>query len=77
MIIKQRGQTVLKFYSYSHIFEPTHSLLMSSLYIMVTHPFILLIEDSPGECELFRLTLTQTRPLLCSIPSTTRRRRSA
>jgi hypothetical protein len=32
-----------------------------SLYIMVTHPSILLIEDSPGECELFRLTLAQTR----------------
>jgi hypothetical protein len=28
---------------------------------MVTHPSILLIEDSPGECELFRLTLAQTR----------------
>ena len=27
---------------------------------MVTHPSILLIEDSPGECELFRLALTQT-----------------
>jgi len=32
---------------------------MSSLY-MVTHPSILLIEDSPGECELFRLALIQT-----------------
>jgi len=31
-----------------------------SLYIMVTHPSILLIEDSPGECELFRLALAQT-----------------
>ena len=29
--------------------------------IMVTHhPSILLIEDSPGECELFRLALVQT-----------------
>lgn len=28
--------------------------------IMVTPPSILLIEDSPGECELFRLALTQT-----------------
>jgi CheY-like chemotaxis protein len=27
---------------------------------MVTHPSILLIEDSPGECELFRLALAQT-----------------
>ena len=27
---------------------------------MVTHPSILLIEDSSGECELFRLALTQT-----------------
>ena len=27
---------------------------------MVTYPFILLIEDSPGECELFRLALIQT-----------------
>jgi len=27
---------------------------------MVTHPSILLIEDSPCECELFRLALTQT-----------------
>jgi CheY-like chemotaxis protein len=27
---------------------------------MVTHPSILLIEDSPGECELFRLALVQT-----------------
>ena len=27
---------------------------------MVTYPFILLIEDSPGECELFRLALAQT-----------------
>ena len=27
---------------------------------MVTHPSILLIEDSPGECELFRLALIQT-----------------
>ncbi|MEO5954572.1 MAG: hypothetical protein ABIR36_02620, partial [Nitrospiraceae bacterium] len=27
---------------------------------MATHPSILLIEDSPGECELFRLALTQT-----------------
>ena len=27
---------------------------------MVAHPSILLIEDSPGECELFRLALTQT-----------------
>jgi len=26
---------------------------------MVTHPSILLIEDSPGECELFRLALVQ------------------
>ena len=32
-----------------------------SPYIMVTHPSILLIEDSPGECERFRLTLAQTR----------------
>ena len=31
-----------------------------SPYIMVTHPSILLIEDSPGECELFRLALVQT-----------------
>jgi CheY-like chemotaxis protein len=29
-------------------------------YIMVTHPSILLIEDSPGECELFRLALART-----------------
>ncbi len=29
---------------------------------MVTHPSILLIEDSPGECELFRLALMQTGP---------------
>ena len=27
---------------------------------MVMHPSILLIEDSPGECELFRLALAQT-----------------
>ena len=27
---------------------------------MATHPSILLIEDSPGECELFRLALAQT-----------------
>ena len=27
---------------------------------MVTHASILLIEDSPGECELFRLALAQT-----------------
>ena len=27
---------------------------------MVTNPSILLVEDSPGECELFRLALTQT-----------------
>jgi len=27
---------------------------------MVTHSFILLIEDSPGECELFRLALAQS-----------------
>ncbi len=27
---------------------------------MVTQPSILLIEDSPGECELFRLALVQT-----------------
>jgi CheY-like chemotaxis protein len=27
---------------------------------MVTHPSILLIEDSSGECELFRLALVQT-----------------
>ena len=27
---------------------------------MVTHPSILLIEDSPGGCELFRLALAQT-----------------
>ena len=27
---------------------------------MVTHPSILLIEDSPSECELFRLALVQT-----------------
>ena len=32
---------------------------MSFIY-MVTHPSILLIEDSPGECELFRLALAQT-----------------
>ena len=31
-----------------------------SPHIMVTHPSILLIEDSPGECELFRLALAQT-----------------
>lgn len=29
---------------------------------MPTHSSILLIEDSPGECELFRLALAQTRP---------------
>ena len=29
--------------------------------IMVTHPSILWIEDSPGECELFRLAAAQTR----------------
>ena len=34
-------------------------MLMSPL-IMVMHPSILLIEDSPGECELFRLALAQT-----------------
>jgi len=28
---------------------------------MVTHPSILLIEDSLGECKLFRLTLAHTR----------------
>lgn len=27
---------------------------------MPTHSYILLIEDSPGECELFRMALTQT-----------------
>jgi len=27
---------------------------------MVKHPSILLIEDSPGECELFRLALART-----------------
>ena len=27
---------------------------------MATHPSILLIEDSPGECELFRLALART-----------------
>ena len=27
---------------------------------MVAHPSIFLIEDSPGECELFRLALIQT-----------------
>jgi len=27
---------------------------------MVTHPSILLIEDRPGECELFRLSLAHT-----------------
>ena len=27
---------------------------------MVTHPSILLIEDSPGKCELFCLVLAQT-----------------
>ena len=27
---------------------------------MVTHPSILLIEDSPGECELFRMALART-----------------
>jgi two-component system, chemotaxis family, response regulator Rcp1 len=32
---------------------------MYSIY-MATHPSILLIEDSPGECELFRLALVQT-----------------
>ena len=26
---------------------------------MVTYPAILLIEDTPGECELFRLALIQ------------------
>lgn len=30
------------------------------LFIMVTHPSILLIEDSPGERELFHLALVQT-----------------
>src|SRR4029079_11743864 len=39
--------------------SPAHSLLISP-YIMVTHSSILLIEDSPGECELFRLSLIQT-----------------
>ena len=29
-------------------------------FYMVMHPSILLIEDSPGECELFRLALAQT-----------------
>jgi len=28
---------------------------------MVTHPSILLIKDSLGECKLFRLTLAYTR----------------
>jgi two-component system response regulator len=32
-----------------------HSLLM--LFVMTSHPSILLIDDSPGECELFRLAL--------------------
>jgi hypothetical protein len=27
---------------------------------MVTHPSIPMIEDSPGECELFRLALMQS-----------------
>ena len=27
---------------------------------MVTHPSTLLIEDRPGECELFRLSLAHT-----------------
>ena len=27
---------------------------------MVTHPSILLIEDSPGQCKIFRLALAQT-----------------
>lgn len=29
---------------------------------MALHSSILLIEDSPGECELFRLALAQTQP---------------
>lgn len=43
---------------YFSIFNPAHSLLIS-LY-MLSHHSILLIEDSPGECELFRLALTQS-----------------
>jgi len=49
--------TIKSFFASSS--SPAQSLLMSSLY-MVTHPSILLIEDSPGECELFRLALAQT-----------------
>ena len=30
------------------------------MFLMPTHSSILLIEDSPGECELFRLALAQT-----------------
>ena len=41
------------------ILRPAQSLLIP-LPIMVTHPSILLIEDSPGERELFRLALAQT-----------------
>jgi hypothetical protein len=29
--------------------------------MMVTHPSVLLIEDSPSKCGLFRLALAQTR----------------
>lgn len=29
---------------------------------MTAHPTILLIEDSPGECELFRLALSRAEP---------------
>ena len=39
---------------------------------MVRHPSILLIEDSPGECELFRLALVQSRCALYTEVKTAR-----
>jgi hypothetical protein len=43
------------------IFEPGTFPADDPLYNMVTHLSIHLNEESPGECELFRLTLAQTR----------------
>lgn len=51
---------------------PAQSLLSPPY--MVRHPSILLIEDSPGECELFRLALVQ---IGLDVPSIPRSRRLA
>lgn len=59
----------MTFYKLSvQVIEPSHGTVPADAYdrilvkdpVMASHSSILLIEDSPGECELFRLALEQS-----------------